>query len=350
MICPKCGFDNPGGSFCGNCGESLGGPIVSISQSPRPRSKNKNLMIAVIAIVIVVVIVLAAVLVILPKDSSKSTPQAALNEYFDGTREHDANKVVDSTIFHFDSANRSLFILNLVNQWASDSTLNISIVSMEDISMSNVPSDIKYDVTNFTTAFQSLFSVTIQESQFVKVTVKLPNSTSNNSITYTLLSKIDGKWYFDIYFSYTLYDWIADRSMGDQGRIYFSSTPTGSFSNVVNNSGSWTFTIGSISPATLNYTDCEVQLTIGSHVSNAVAIPSIRYLVVPISAGSATGYEIYLIHFGPSGYLSAGDVITIGPITEASGRNAYQPTGTQVTLNLIYSPTGNIIATKTFTL
>ena len=352
MICPKCGFDNPSGSFCGQCGSPLPAQSSPVYQPPTPkRNSNKMLMVAIVAIVIVVAVVLAAVMFVLPK-TAQSSPEATMETYFDGAKNHNAAQILDSTVMHFDTANRSLLISDLNSSWSNMNVTNVEIVSSEGISNSNVPADIKLDVTNFTTAVQNAYHITIQESQFQKVTVKWTNSSTDSytSTSYVLFSKVDVKWYFDIIVSYSVDDWAADRSKSDQGVRYYSSTPTGSFTYGMNNSGYWVFTVGSISSSTLNYTDCKVQLTVGSHVSNAIAIPASLYMTIPIGAENAIGYDLFITDYGTSGYLSRGDFFSIGPINNATGKNAFQPVGTQITLTLIYSSTGEAIATKSFTL
>ena len=356
MICPRCGFDNPGGSFCGKCGAQLAVQAAPVYQPPAPKPKSrKMLFIAIIAVVVVVAVVLAAVLVFLPK-TDQSTPQSALTNYLDGAKERDANKLLDSTIFHFDSANRSMYIENMTAQWENMSMDDVTVVSMVDISMSNTPADIKLDVTNLTTNLQKKFGITIQESQFVKATIK-ENNSADPEITYLLLSKVDGKWYFDIFLSYSTEDWAADRSMGDRGEDFSFiegddseiATPMGGFHRM-NNSGYQIITITLISSSTVSYEDCEVMLAIGSHISNPIAIPNSMTLTIPISAGTATGYYLTITDSETLGYLSVGDEFTLGPFTGASGLNAVQPTGTQVTLTLVYSPTGGTIAATSFTL
>jgi hypothetical protein len=215
IICPKCGFDNPIGSFCGNCGSALPAQPASIYQPPTPKRKGKKMiMVAIVAVIVVVAVVLAAMMFVLPK-ASQSSPSVAIDTYFDGVKSHDAAKIVDSTIMHFDTANRTILMNSFNLSWANMTMTNITIVSTEDISMSNVPADIKVDVTNFTNAFQKAYSITIQDSQFEKITIKQANSSTDSfsSTAYLLFSKVDGKWYFDIYVSYTPAEWAADRSM-----------------------------------------------------------------------------------------------------------------------------------------
>jgi hypothetical protein len=254
MFCPNCGFDNPGGSFCGKCGSPLPAQAASIYQPPTPKRKGKKmLMIAIVAMVIVVAVVMAAVLVILPK-ASESTPESAMINYFNGVKEKDANKTLDSTILHFDSVNRTGHLNNFTQSTANMSFANITITGTEDISMSRVPADIKLDATNFTNTLQKYIKSTIQESQFVRMTMKWTNSSTDSysQSTYQLVSKIDGKWYFDIYVSYTTADWTADRSMADKGWGFFpgntgDSTPIGSFTSSTNSSGYRLFSISAIS-------------------------------------------------------------------------------------------------------
>ena len=174
------------------------------------------MIVAVVAIVVVLVLVLAAVMVLLPKNS-QSTPESALNSYADGVQLKDAYKIIDSTIMHFDSANRTNLASNLTAQWTNTSLINITITNMEDISMSNVPANITRDVANFTNSLQKRFSITVEESQFVKVTVKQTNGStdSTNLTTYLLTSKVDGKWYFDMIVNYTPSEWAKDLSMSE---------------------------------------------------------------------------------------------------------------------------------------
>jgi len=346
MICPNCGFDNPSGSFCGKCGASISAGTPA-AQAPMPKPKGKKtLFVAIAAIVIVVAVVLAAVLVFLPK-TDQANPEAALTGYFDGAKNHDAIRIVDSTIMHFDTANRSLLISSLNSSWSNMTFNNVTITNTEAISSSSVPADIKLDVTNFTNYLQNKFQLTVQESQFLKVTMTQTNSSTDSysATTYTLFSKIDGKWYFDIYVSYSTIEWAADRSYGDRGGFNFPGTvitttpPTGTFLNGINSTGSWHISVLSMSSSTVNYSDCLVKLTIGTHVSSMVPISSLNMTIL-ISAGNATGYTLTINDFGSSGYVSAGDLFTVGPFTSASGLNAKQPTGTAVTLTLYYKTTG----------
>jgi uncharacterized membrane protein YvbJ len=223
MICPNCGFENPDGSFCGNCGSSLPAHAASIYQPPTPKRKGKKvLMVAVIAIIVVVAVVLAAVMFVLPKDS-QSSPSAAIDTYFEGVNDHDAARIMDSTIMHFDTANRTILMNSFNSSWSNMVSANITVISTEDVSTSNVPVDIKVDVTNFTNVLQKVYKIAIQDSQFEKITVKQTNSSTDSfsSTAYVLFSKVDGKWYLDLYVSYTPAEWAADRSMADKGWSYF---------------------------------------------------------------------------------------------------------------------------------
>ncbi len=353
MICPRCGFDNPGGSFCGKCGAQLAVQIAPLNRPPAPGPRSrKTLFIAIVAVVVVVAVMLAAVLVFLPK-ADQLTPQAALTNYFDGAKEHDANKLVDNMILHFDTANRSRYIENIAAQWGNMAIDNFTVISMEDISMSNTPADIQLDVTNFTTVLRNAFGFTIQESQFVKATTK-ETKTSVSVTAYLLFSMVDGKWYYDI-LSYSTDDWAEDRSMGDKG-IDFSSLPlfesvntarvlTGSFTGT-NSSGFWSFTLDTISLSSVRFTDCEVQMAIGGQSSIAIAIPLSLKVTIPIS-GTANSYDLTIDDFGTSGYLSAGDVFMLGPINNATGKNAYQPAGRSVSLFLIEPQTERVFAMGT---
>jgi hypothetical protein len=355
MICPKCGFENPNGGFCGNCGSVLPVEPASIYQPPTPKRKGKKmLMVAIVAVIVVVAVVLAAVMFVLPK-GSQSSPSAAIDAYFDGVKSHDAAKMVDSTVMHFDTANRSILLSSLNISSSNMAMTNITIVSTEDISTSDVPADIKLDVTNFTNALQKAYSITIQDSQFEKITIKQTNSSTDSfsSTAYVLFSKVDGKWYFDLYVSYSEAEWEADRSMTDKGWGYFpgySSTPTATFTAGSNSTGYRYFMISTISSSTptISYNDCEVRLTVGGHVGSTVDIPSTLHVVMPVNAGTSTGYELSIVDEVTKGYVSVGDFFTVGPFTNTTGLNARQPTGTQVTLTMLYIPTGEVIASSTF--
>jgi hypothetical protein len=252
---------------------------------------------------------------------------------------------------HFDTANRSVYIATMSGQGSNMSLSNIKIDHMEAISASDVPADIRRDVTNITPKLERLYNVVIQDSQFVKLTLTQTNS-STDSMTETvflLVSKIDGKWYYDIFVSYSMDDWMADRSMTDQGRQLFpglaDTTPSGSL-NAFKSSGFWTFYIGSISDSNVKYSDCLVTLTIGGQTSSAVSLSSMTQWTIYINAGPATGYTLTLSEYGASGTLNAGDELQIGPLQGSSGLNAVQADGTQVTLTLKYK-TGGTIATGT---
>jgi hypothetical protein len=349
MICPKCGFDNPGGSFCGKCGSPLQAQSAPVYQPPAPKPKNKKMLMALAAVVVVIVVVLAAVFVFMPKASSQSTPQATLTTFLDGASSKDPAKLIDATILHFDTANRSLYISSMSG--ANISMYDVDIVKMEDIPVTSAPTDIKKDVVNFTTSIQTHFGITIQESQFVKATVK--NSSDSITMTsYLLLSKVDGKWYFDLFGNYLADDWANDRSMGDRGESggFFdfgsssTSTPLGSFVTGANNSGYWNFQLSFISSSSVRFTDCKIQLSVGGHMSSALSIPSNLKLNIPVSVGTATSYDLTITDLDSSGYLSSGDQFKFGPISGASGKNAYQPAGTTITVILTYSETGGSIA------
>ena len=220
--------------------------------------------------------------------------------------------------------------------------------------MSNVPADIKVDVTNFTNALQKAYSITIQNSQFEKITWKQTNSSTDSftSTAYSLFSNVDGKWYFDLYVSYTPEEWAADRSMTDKGWDYFpnfdSSTPTGTFTAGSNSTGYRYFMISTISSSTVSYKDCEVRLTVGGHVGSMVDVPFALHVIMPVNAGNSTGYELTIVDEVTRGYVSVGDFFTVGPFTNATGLNAMQPTGTQVTMTILYVPIGGVIASSTF--
>jgi hypothetical protein len=293
MICPKCGFDNPIGSFCGNCGSALPAQPASIYQPPTPKRKGKKMLtVAIVAVIVVVAVVLVSVMFVLPK-GSQSSPSAALDTYLDGVKSHDAAKIVDSSIMHFDTANRTILMSSFNLSWSNMTTTNITIISTEDISMSNVPADIKVDVTNFTNALQNAYSITIQDSQFEKITIKQTNSSTDsfNSTDYVLFSKVDGKWYLDLSVSYTQAEWAADRSMTDKGWSYFpnfdSSTPTATFTAGSNSTGYRYFMISMISSSTISFNDCEVRLTVGGHVGSTMDVPSTLHVIMPINAGTS---------------------------------------------------------------
>jgi hypothetical protein len=356
MICPKCGFDNPGGSFCGKCGSPLPAQSAPVYQPPAPKPKNKKmLMMAIAAVVVVIVVVLAAVFVFMPKASSQSAPQSTLSTFLDGASSNDAAKLIDATILHFDTANRSLYLSSMTG--ANITMYDVEIISMEDIPVSSAPADIKKDVTNFTNAIQAHFGITIQESQFVKATVK-NTSDSDTMTSYLLLSKVDGKWYFDIFANYLADDWAKDRSMGDKGEsniFDLGSTdtidsPIGTFVAGTNNSGTWNFQLSWISSTNVRFTDCKIQLSIGGHTSIAMSIPSSLKVNIPVSAGTATSYDLTIVDSGTSGYLSSGDQFKFGPIGNAIGKNAYQPMGSTITVMLTYTQTNGAIAVGFLTL
>jgi hypothetical protein len=164
---------------------------------------------------------------------------------------------------------------------------------------------------------------------------------------------VEGKWYFDLYVSYTPADWTADRSMSEKGWGFFpnfdTSTPIGSFTVGSNSTGYRNFMISDISSSTINYSDCEVRLTVGGQVGSTVDLPNTLHVILPIKAGTSTGYELSIVDEVTKGYVSVGDFFTLGPFTNATGLNAKQPTGTQVTLTMLYIPTGGVIASTTFT-
>jgi len=351
MICPKCGFDNPNGSFCGKCGTALPQQSAPFYQPPAPKPKNnKKLLVAVAALVVVVVVVLAAVFVLTPKAASpgQSSAQSTLNTFLDGATSNNAAKLIDSTILHFDTANRALYLSAFSG--ANISMYDVQVMSMQDVSVSSAPADIKKDVTNFTTAIQNKFGITIQESQFVKATVR--NSSQSESMTsYLLLSKVNGTWYFDIFANYSDDDWAKDRSMGDrgEGNIFdfgstSTTTPVATFAAGSNSSGYWSFQVGYISSSSVRFTDCKIQLSVGSHTSSAISIPSTLKVNVPVSAGTATSYDITISDLDSSGFISSGDQFKVGPISGASGKNAYQSSGTTITVILTYTQTGESIA------
>lgn len=286
--------------------------------------------------------VLAAVFFVMPKASSQSTPQSTLNTFLDDAKSNDATKMIDATILHFDTANRSVYIGSMTSGYIA--MYHVEVISMEDVPVSSAPADIKMDVTNFTAVFQTLYGITIQDSQFVKVTVK--NSSDSTTVTsYMLLSKVDGKWYFDI-FMYLSDDWAKDRSMGDQGMSFFDFGPTeqinplATFSLGTNNSGYWNFKISSVNSASVRFTDCRIQLSMGGKLSSAVSIPSTLRLNIPISAGTATGYDLTIVDSGASGYLSSNDMFRFGPIGNVTGNNANQPAGTAIIVILTNTQTG----------
>ena len=104
-----------------------------------------------------------------------------------------------------------------------------------------------------------------------------------------------------------------------------------------------------MSSSTVTYSDCEVRLTVCGNVGLTVDVPSTLHVLMPVVAGNSTAYELTIDDLGTQGYLSAGDLFTVGPFTNTSGLNARQPTGTQVTLAVLYIPTGGVIASSTFT-
>jgi hypothetical protein len=219
MICPKCGYDNPGGGYCQKCGSPLPAQSAPVYQPPTPKRKGKKMLIgAILAVVVVVAVILVAVMFVLPK-AAQTSPQAAMDAYFDGVKNHNAAQIIDSTVMHFDTANRSKLMSELNSSWDSITMTDVEIVSSEQISMSDIPADIKLDMTNYTMALENIYQITIQESQFQKVTIKQSNSSTdtNTSTTYVLFTKVDGKWYLSIYVNYSLADWAADRSMSDKG-------------------------------------------------------------------------------------------------------------------------------------
>ena len=357
MICPKCGFDNPVGTICGNCGTPLAVQAAPVPQPPTPKPKNKNLIIvAVVAVIVVIVLVLATVMFVLPKSSeeAQSSPDAALNMYVDSVMKHNATNFIDSIITHFDTANRTA-IINSMSQGSNMTGSNVTITATEDISPSSVPTDIKSEVTNFTNAIQRVYSISVQDSQFVKVTIKFTNSSTDSysQTEYVLCSKVAGKWYVDPYISYSTTDWGADRSMSDRnyvnyypGQVSTLTTPTGSLMSM-NSSSYWIFSLTSISNSTVKYSQCMIQLLVGSQSSSALSFTTNTQWAIYLT--SSTGFTIDVVDGGTPGYLSAGDYVAIGPIGGSSGLNVFQPAGTSVTLILIYTSTGGTIAETTLT-
>jgi hypothetical protein len=310
------------------------------------------MVVAIVSVVIVAVLVLAAVMVMLPKagQEAQSTPESAMSMYLEGAQERNASKMIDSTLMHFDTANRTMFLVLLGAQSTGPIMMNISITGTEEIPMADVPTSIKLDVTNFTTAIQKSYSISVQESQFLKITIKQTNSSTDSySVTsYMLLSKVDGKWYFDIYVRYSTADWAVDRSMSAKGWGNYPgsvqpTTPIGSLGGTKNN-GSWVFTLNSIDSSSVKYSDCMVKLTVGGQSSSAGSISTNTTYSIYLTA--STGYTVYFTDSGASGYLSAGDSVKIGPIG-GLGINPVPPAGTMVTLTLYYDPTGGVIASGT---
>lgn len=84
-----------------------------------------------VAVIVVVAVVLAAVMFVLPKDS-QSSPSAAIDTYFEGVNDHDAAKLVDSTIMHFDTANRTIIISSFNSSWSNMIGANITLIGTED--------------------------------------------------------------------------------------------------------------------------------------------------------------------------------------------------------------------------
>jgi hypothetical protein len=320
--------------------------------SPKPRSKNV-LIVAVVAVIVVVALVLAAVLVALPSSSqaAQSTPESTMNMYLDGIRQHNATKMIDSTLMHFDAANRSTFINSLGSQSTGNYLSNISIVSMDAIALSDVPVKIEKDMTNFTTVIQKVYKVTVQESQFLKVTIKQTGSSgdSNSSTAYLLLSKVDGKWYFDLYVSYSAEDWAADRSMSEKGwgnypgGLQTTTTPIGFFTGT-KSSGYWLFSLESISDPSVKFSDCMFSLTVGNQESSRTSVSTSTWFAISLS--SSARYTMEVVDSGASGYLSVGDLVEFGPIG-GMGMNPAPPKGTLVTLTVYYNPTGEAIASGT---
>ena len=357
MFCPYCGAESDGGQRCGKCGALLGEQGFPNRQPSAPKRKGKrSLLIAIVAIAVVAAFILAAVLVATPKTEA-STAKATMSAYFEGTKEHNATKMIDCSIMHFDTANRSSLLDNWNGWnflWLNASATNTSVTDLEEISTPSVPSGIMMDVMNFTDAVQDAYRITIQGSQFVKVTMKQTNSSVDfcSRTTYTLFSMVGGVWYYDIYVSYTTAEWSANCSMGDMGWDNFfngsPATPTGHFyyPSGRNISGYWTPRLESISSPTVKYTDCEVQLIIGDQQSSVVAIPASTYVTIPIN-GSAQQYELIYIDSDVSGYLSPGDAFLIGP-RDDSGSDPSILAGSMYTLRLLYAPTGGLIAETNF--
>jgi len=102
-----------------------------------------------------------------------------------------------------------------------------------------------------------------------------------------------------------------------------------------NGTGYRYFAISTISCSTVSYHDHEVRLTVGGHVGSTVDVPFALQGLMPAIAGNSTGYELTIVDSRTRGYLSAGDLFTVGPFTNTSGPNARQLTGTQVTLAML---------------
>jgi hypothetical protein len=150
--------------------------------------------------------------------------------------------------------------------------------------------------------------------------------------------------------SYSAEDWAADRSMSEKGWVnlpvstHTITTPTGAFYGT-DSSGYWMFSLMSISDSSVKYTDCLVSLAIGNQQSSWVSISTSSWFSIYLDA--STGYTMEFIDSGTSGYMSAGDFVTIGPIGGGMGVNPAQPAGTVVTLTVYYRATGEAIASGT---
>jgi ABC-type amino acid transport substrate-binding protein len=315
----------------------------------------------------VVIVVAAAVLAVVltvslngDQSAQQSTPESALRNYMDGVKEQNATKMVDSTDQHFDTVWRNYTIIGWDTMWSNMSNpwSRMSVTVMDDIPMTEVPTRIKTDVSNMTKAMQMGYNISIQESRFLKVTMITTNSSTDSftETEYLLFSQVNGRWYFDMSLAYSSSDWVADRSVGSV-TWYFggsTSTPNGAFTKAYDSSGYWTFYLAYLDKSSIAYTDCQVQLSIGDtngngSTSTPVSIPAYRQLTIPIQQGAATGYDLSITDSSMSGFLSAGDAFTIGPINSQAGINAYQPAGTNFMVSLIYAQTGGTIAHINFT-
>jgi hypothetical protein len=127
-------------------------------------------------------------------------------------------------------------------------------------------------------------------------------------------------------------------------------TPTASIMDAGNSSGYWTFSILDIDRNNVRITDCMVRVTVGSASSPPVEIPPGGKMEIQVSFGNATGYSMSIKDVGIIGYISPGDEFMIGPINNETGKNTYQPAGTEITLQIVYWVTGGAIVTKSFTL
>jgi len=117
-----------------------------------------------------------------------------------------------------------------------------------------------------------------------------------------------------------------------------------------NSSGYWVFTILAINMNSIRFTGCEVRLIIGNYSSSLISIPSSLQIEFAIDSGKATGYSMGINDIGIQGNISEGDQFVIGPINNATGKNAFQPTGTSITLEIVYALTGGTMVAKSFIL